>query len=131
MISAPKQDKTLVYVSRGTCKKIIKNKPNFYPYISGLSQYSSPFNFTIKLYIYGENFLPNGFTRVDFGNITNIEFKYINSNTLYFELHNFIFPGVYNIVVKNTINISAKNPTANTFNGMILKSNPMQYTIIQ
>jgi hypothetical protein len=113
-----------------SCRKTTKNIPNLKPYISSLSNYSSKFNFYIEIYVYGENFLPNGLTRVHFGNIQNIDVKYINSNTIYFELHNFIFPGVYNIVVKNTLHLNAKNVTANSVNGITLESNSVQYTII-
>jgi hypothetical protein len=112
-----------------TCKQPIKKVPDLKPYISSLSQYSSPYNSYIKVYITGENFLPNGLTRVDFGNIQNINVEYLNSNTIYFELYNLVFPGVYNILVKNTWNINAKNTTANTINGLSLKSNILQYTI--
>jgi hypothetical protein len=120
---------TLRYNTRNTCIKSKKIIPNLYPYISSLSQYSSPFNFTIKIYVYGENFLPNGLTSVNFGNIQNINVSYINSNTLYFELNNFIFPGVYSVVAQNNINFNAKNKTANTINGMSLHSNNVEYRI--
>jgi hypothetical protein len=117
-------------IQNTSCRKTKKYVPNLKPYINSLSNYSSQFNFYIQIYVYGENFLPNGLTKVYFGNIQNIEVKYINSNTIYFELHNFIFPGVYNIVVKNTLNLSAKNVTANSVNGITLESNAVQYTII-
>jgi hypothetical protein len=112
-----------------SCKNPKKIVPNLKPYISTLSQYSSPYNSYIKVYITGDNFLPNGLTRVDFGNIQNINVEYLNSNTIYFELYNLVFPGVYNIFVKNTWNLNAKNPTANTINGLSLESNALQYTI--
>ena len=112
-----------------TCRRSKKKIPNLYPYISSLSQYSSPFNFTIKIYVYGENFLPNGLTSVKFGNIQNINVSYINPNTLYFELNNFIFPGVYNVAAQNNINFNAKNTTANTTNGLSLQSNNVEYRI--
>jgi hypothetical protein len=117
-------------IQNTSCRKTTKNIPDLKPYISGLSNYSSKFNFYIEIYVYGENFLPNGLTRLHFGNIQNIDVKYINSNTIYFELHNFIFPGVYNIVVKNTLHLNAKNVTANSVNGVTLESNAVQYTII-
>jgi hypothetical protein len=116
--------------SRNTCRRSKKIIPNLYPYISSLSQYSSPFNFTIKIYVYGENFLPNGLTTMKFGNIQNINVSYINPNTLYFELNNFIFPGVYNIAAQNNINFNAKNTTANTKNGLSLQSNNVEYRIM-
>ena len=113
------------------CRKIKKNVPNFKPYISNLSNYSSQFNTFIKVYVYGENFLPNGLTIVDFGNIQNINPQYINSSTLYFELYNFAFPGVYDIVVKNYLYFNAKNTTANSVNLTPLVSNVVKYTIIR
>jgi len=119
----------LKYKKIVNCRKYKKILPDLKPYISNLSQYSSPYNSYIKFYITGENFLPNGLTTVDFGNIQNINVEYINSNTIYFELHNMAFPGVYNIFVKNTWNLNAKNPTANTINGLSLESNVFQYTI--
>jgi len=113
-----------------TCKKYKRFVPNLKPRINSLSKYSSQFNFSIQVYVYGENFLPNGLTTVDFGNIQNVNIKYINSNTIYFELYNFIFPGIYDILVKNYLNFNAKNTTANTINSMALQSNTIQYTII-
>lgn len=120
---------TLKYKKILLCKKNKKKIPDLKPYISSLSQYSSPYNSYIKVYVTGENFLPNGLTSVDFGNIQNININYVNSNSLYFELYNVVFPGVYNILVKNTWNLNAKNPTANTINGLSIKSNVVQYTI--
>lgn len=114
-----------------SCRKPKKYVPNFRPYINSLSQYSSQFNTYIKIYIYGENFLPNGLSSVDFGNIQNIDFKYINSNTLYFELYNFAFPGIYNIIVKNKLNFNARNITAASVNVAPFTSNIIQYTIIR
>jgi len=119
----------LKYKKRISCKKYKKIVPNLKPYISTLSQYSSPYNSYIKVYISGENFLPNGLTTLDFGNIQNIHVKYINSNSIYFEIYNLLFPGVYNILVKNTWNLNAKNTTANIINGFSIKSNVVQYTI--
>lgn len=112
-----------------SCKKYKKIVPDLKPFISSLSQYSSPYNSYVKVYITGENFLPNGLTTLDFGNIQNINIKYINSNSLYFEIYSLLFPGVYNILVKNTWNLNAKNTTANTNNGLVIKSNVVQYTI--
>lgn len=118
-------------IQNTSCRKTTKNIPNLKPYINSLSKYSSQFNFNIQLYVYGENFLPNGLTALDFGNIQNVNITYINPNILYFELHNFIFPGVYDIVVKNTLHLNAKNVTANSVNGITLESNAVPYTVIQ
>jgi hypothetical protein len=122
---------TLKYIDNKNCIKIRKTVPNLNPYISYLSQYSSQFNTAIRIDIYGKNFLPNGLTKVDFGNIQNINIKFINPSIIYFELYNFAFPGVYNIIVKNQLLISAKNTTANSVNGLVLKSNIVEYTILE
>jgi hypothetical protein len=116
-------------IIRDTCRKTKKQAPNLTPYINSLSQYSSQLNTYIQIYVYGENFLPNGQTSVNFGNIQNISINFLNSNSFYFELQNFAFPGVYDIVVNNTINFNAKNITANTFSKVVLDSNIVQYTI--
>jgi len=121
----------LKYKKLDTCRKLRKNIPNLSPFISSLSNYSTKFNTYIKIYIYGDNFLPNGLTTVDFGNIQNIIPRYINPNTLYLELYNFAFPGVYNIVVKNNFYFSARNTTAASVNVTPFESNVVQYTIIQ
>ena len=120
----------LKYNRIDTCRKPKKNLQNLNPYISGLSNYSSMFNTFIKVYVYGENFLPNGLSSIDFGNIKNINVTYINANTLYFELYNFAFPGIYNIIVKNKLNFNARNITAATANATPFISNIIQYTII-
>jgi hypothetical protein len=115
---------------KNSCLKYKKNFPNLKPYVIALSSNSSPFNVIgIKIYIYGNNFLPNGFTMVDFGNIKNINVQYINSNTLYLELYNFLFPGVYDVVVKNTLPIYAKNTTAASIGDVYLQSNIINYTV--
>ena len=121
----------LSYAENRNCVRYKKTAPNLDPYINYLSRYSSPFNTSVRVYIYGKNFLPNGLTKVDFGNIQNINIKFINPSIIYFELYNFAFPGVYNIIVKNQLLISAKNTTANSVNGLVLKSNIVEYTILE
>jgi hypothetical protein len=115
--------------NKNECLKYRKNFPNLKPYISSLSSYSSYFKNYVKIYIYGNNFLPNGFTNINFGNIKNIPVRYINTNTLYVELYNFLFPGVYDLVVVNTLPIYAKNTTANSLGDTYLQSNIVNYTV--
>jgi hypothetical protein len=121
----------LKYKRFDTCRKPKNYVQNLNPYITGLSNYSSLFNTSIKVYVYGEHFLPNGLTSIDFGNIKNIKVTYINANTIYFELYNFAFPGVYNIIVKNNLHFSARNITATSVNIPPFTSNIIQYTIIR
>jgi hypothetical protein len=122
-------DVTLKYVTRDTCRKSKKIVPNLYPYINGLSQYSSLMGSFIQIYVYGENFFPYGQTTVNFGNIQNIPINFLSSNAFYFELQNFAFPGVYKIIVNNNLNLNAKNVTANTITGLSLQSNIVEYRI--
>jgi len=122
-------DATFRNLTRKTCNKYKKIIPNLEPYINSLSQYSSQLNTYIQIYVYGENFFSNGQTSVNFGNIQNIPINFLNSNSFYFELQNFAFPGIYNIVVNNSVNFNAKNITANTFSNVVLQSNRVQYTI--
>lgn len=111
------------------CLKYKKGFPNLKPYVSSLSNNSSHFKDYVKIYIYGNNFLPNGFTTINFGNIKNIPVRYLNTNTLYLELYNFLFPGVYDIVVINNLPMYAKNTTANSLGDTYLQSNVVNYTV--
>jgi hypothetical protein len=122
-------DTTFRYLTHDTCRKSKKVIPNLQPYIHGLSQYSSPMNTYAQIYIYGQNFFPFGQSTVSFGNIQNIPMNFLNSNAGYFELENFAFPGIYNIVVNNNLNLNAKNVTANINNGISLQSNIVHYKI--
>ena len=122
-------DDVFRYKTLDRCAKYTKIKPNLSPYINSLSKYSSPFNTYTQIYVYGENFFPNGFTNVDFGNIQNIPIQYLGSNSFYFELQNIAFPGVYNIVVKNNINLPLRNTATNSVSIASFKSNTVQFTI--
>jgi hypothetical protein len=112
-----------------TCRRYKRINPNLSPHINSLSKYSAPFNSYIQIYVYGENFFPNGLTKVDFGNIKNISINYLGSNSFYFELQNLAFPGVYDIVVKNSLHLAVRNTTANSVNGLSSQSNAVQFTI--
>lgn len=103
--------------------------PNLKPYIYNLSKYSASFNSYIQIYVNGENFFPNGVTKVEFGNIKNIPISYISSQSFYFEVPYVAFPGIYNIIVKNNVNLFGKNGLSNFNNGLFLESNSIQFTI--
>jgi hypothetical protein len=122
-------DELLRNKTRDTCRKYKKNIPNLKPYINSLSKDSALFNSYIQIYVYGENFFPNGLTTVDFGNIKNISINYLGSNSFYFELQNIAFPGVYNIVVNNRLSLPMRNTTSSSNNFVGLQSNAVQFTI--
>jgi hypothetical protein len=93
------------------CIKYRKNiKTDLTPKIYYLSRDTLPIRSYAIVYIYGENFFPNGATSIEFGNM-NVTSNYISSNTIFFEVPFKVFPGVYNIVVKNKVNLSAINVT--------------------
>ena len=113
--------------------RCLKYKPNtlgINPYISSLSNDSSAYDEGFAIYIYGDNFLPNGLSRVNFGDKRNIPVVFLNSNTLYFKINNFLLPGVYNISVTNNVKFSARNTTANSLGNLILNSNAVPYTLV-
>jgi hypothetical protein len=122
-------DERLRNLRQDTCRKSKKVIPNLKPYINNLSQNSSLFNSYAQIYVYGENFFPYGQTTVNFGSIKNIPIQFLNSNSFFFELQNFAFPGVYDIVVNNNINMPALNTTANSVGVVSLQSNILKYTI--
>lgn len=123
-------DKELRNKKQYNCVKYKRIVPNIQPSIYSLSSYSAKFNTYIQIYVYGENFLPNGVSSVDFGSIKNIPISYINHNSFYFEVPFVSFPGVYNIVVKNNINLFGRNIIANSISGISLESNIVEFTII-
>jgi len=122
-------DSRLRNLRQNTCRASKKVIPNLKPYINNLSQNSSLFNSYAQIYVYGENFFPYGQTTVNFGSIENIPIQFLNSNSFFFELQNFAFPGVYNITVNNNLNMSPLNTTANSVGVVSLRSNILKYTI--
>jgi len=113
------------------CLKYKKNNSlGINPYISSLSSYSSDYDEGIEIYIYGDNFLPNSLSRVNFGNKRNIPVVFLNSNTLFLKINNLLLPGVYNISVTNSVKFSARNTTANSLGNLILNSNAVPYTLL-
>lgn len=103
--------------------------PELKPYITSLSNYSSLYDEGIKIYIYGNNFLPNNLSTVNFGNNQNIPVLFINSTTLFLQINNLLLPGVYNISVTNNVKFPARNTTANSLGNLILNSNTIAYTL--
>jgi hypothetical protein len=122
-------DQALRNKKQYNCVKYRRIVPNIEPSIYSLSSYSAKFNTYIQIYVYGENFLPNGISSVDFGSIKNIPISYINHGSFYFEVPFVSFPGVYNVVVKNNINLIGRSVTANSSGRLSLESNIVEFTI--
>jgi hypothetical protein len=116
-------------VQNDTCIKYKKVKPNFTPKIYSLSTNSAVIGTYPRIYIYGDKFLPNGITKVEFGN-TNISITYLNSSTISFVIPEVTIPGLYNIVVKNNISLSARTVTG-VSNGITSISNIVEFRIIE
>ena len=112
------------------CNKYKKNvKLDATPIITGLSIYNSVFHTPATVYIYGENFLPNGNSSMDFGNLP-VAINYISSTVLSFDVPFVEFPGSYSITIKNYISLKALNITGIS-KTIILVSNSVPFLIYQ
>ena len=106
--------------------------PSFKPVLISLSVTSSIAGQYTLVNVFGENFLPNGNTYINFGSITNIPVTFYSSNNISFVvpvINNF-GANVYQVVAVNIYNgiygFSARQPGQ----GMLVYSNPIQYTVI-
>jgi hypothetical protein len=112
---------------KDSCLKYKKEKPNFTPIIYSLSTDSVLFGSHQRVIIYGDKFLPNGVTTVEFGN-SSLSIIYLNYNTISFVVP-VVNPGIYNVVVKNNITLKATTVTG-VSNGIISLSNSLPFRII-
>jgi hypothetical protein len=110
------------------CRKFKKNiKLDATPVINSLSLYKSAFHKPATVYIYGENFLPNGNTSMEFGNIPT-PINYISSTILSFDVPFVEFPGTYYIVINNYISLKALNVTGIS-KTIVLESNSEPFLV--
>ena len=114
------------FIIRNRCIKFRKGIPDIKPVIYSLSSNTSSFGTYKKVYVTGNNFFPNDVSRVIFGN-QEVDVNYINLNEIYFEVPT-LFPGVYNVAVKNNYILKAINVTGVT-NPLLNVSNSISFTI--
>jgi hypothetical protein len=119
-----------VNLKKEACIRYRKNiKPDLKPKINYLSIDTLPVRSYAIVYIYGENFFPNGATTIEFGNV-NVNSNFISSNTIFFEVPFIVFPGIYNIIVKNNISLKAINVTGIS-NSVISISNKVPFLMTE
>lgn len=112
------------------CNKFNKNiKLNATPKINSLSINKSVFQQPLKVYIYGENFLPNGASSLEFGNLPT-PINYISSSVISFDVPFVEFPGSYSIIVNNYIDLKALNVTGIS-KTVILASNSVPFLVYE
>ena len=93
------------YIIRDSCIRFRKGIPDIKPVIYSLSPITSSFGKFQTVYVNGNNFFPNGVSRIIFGN-KEVDVNYISINEIYFDVPNY-FPGVYNVAVKNNYVLKA------------------------
>lgn len=111
-----------------TCLKYKKVGLDFIPKLNELSVDTILYNNYAKVYVYGENFMPNGNTTIQIGD-QNIKVTYYNSNLISFEVPSKLFPGEYDISVKNNVMLKAINVTGIS-NSLVKSSNKMTFRVI-
>lgn len=110
----------------------LRNKgflPSFTPNLSSLSVTTSKKGAYSFVYVNGSNFLPNGTTFVQFGNLGYLEVTYYSSFNLSFLVPLNASPGNYSVKVVNLYNSNFSPPVNQTYSGNLNFSNSISYTI--
>lgn len=111
------------------CRRFTSFRPSFTPVIINLSVTSSQHGDYSFVYIYGENFLPNGTTYVNFGKYKKINVIYYSSGTISFVVPANAEPGLYEVIVVNIYNNNLAQQTQ-FYNTNLNYSNPEFYTVV-
>ncbi len=114
-------------LKNNSCKKYINFKLDLTPIIYNLSIDTIKYNTFEKIYVIGENFLPDNITSLLIGN-KKINVNYINSNTIYFDIPSDLIPGVYYIIIKNNITLKTIN-TSGLPNKIVKYSNKVKFYV--
>jgi hypothetical protein len=92
------------------CIKYQKQLPSFTPVIYSLSTtFSSSGNYSF-VNIIGENFYPNGVTKINFGSFKNISFTYYSSFNISFLVPLNASAGIYHVIAVNIYNDNFSTP---------------------
>jgi hypothetical protein len=115
------------------CRKYAKTLPSFTPVINNLSVNTSIVGNYSLVYITGQNFLPNGFTYVNFNSDTvsykNIAVTYYDSFTISFVVPSIATAGTYNITVVNIYNGQLAQKVKYSYIPNLNYSNSEQYVV--
>ena len=112
------------------CNLSRNNLPSFTPIVYGLSQNKSKEKVYTIVYIIGKNFLPNGTTYVDFGDIKNIQITYYSSFNISFIVPSNATKGHYPVRVINKYSGNFSLPVQWTYPSILNHSEPTIYSIL-
>ena len=105
--------------------------PSFSPNLYNLSETTSPAGYPLVVYVNGSNFLPNGVTSVQFGNLGYLPVTYYSSFNLSFSVPLNASPGNYNVKVVNLYNGNFSPPVNQSYPGIQNYSEPITYVITE
>jgi hypothetical protein len=103
--------------------------PSFTPELSNLSVTTSAAGSYSLVYVNGSNFLPNGTTFVQFGNLGYLPVTYYSSFNLSFVVPLNAVAGNYPVKVVNLYNGNFSTPVNQSYSGNLNFSQPINYTI--
>lgn len=116
--------------STRSCRKTINSSyPSFNPSLYNLSETTSVTGVYSIVYVNGSNFLPNGSTFIQFGNLGYLPVTYYSSFNLSFSVPLNATPGSYPVRAINLYNGNFSPPVNQSYPGIPNYSNPITYTI--
>jgi hypothetical protein len=111
------------------CRKYKGFYPSFTPDIGNLSTTSSVAGEYSLVSIFGQNFLPNGTTYVNYGSYTNIQVIYNSSFNISFVVPAGAPVGLYDVVVVNVYNNNFSPSVNQSYPGTLNYSNALEYRL--
>lgn len=112
-----------------TCSRNKGFLPSFTPYLNNLSVTTSISGAYSLVYVNGYNFLPNGTTFIQFGNLGYYPVTYYSSFNLSFIVPLNAIPGNYSVKVVNLYNSNFSSPLNQSYSGNLNFSNSINYII--
>ena len=104
--------------------------PSFTPILNRLSITESMAGVYVPVYVTGSNFLPNGTTFIQFGELGYIPVSYYSSFNVSFFVPLNAMPGEYQVKVVNVYNGNFCPPINQSYPGVLNFSSPITYTIL-
>lgn len=116
--------------SARNCRRLNRGfYPSFTPELSNLSVTTSAAGAYSLVYVNGSNFLPNGTTFIQFGNLGYLPVTYYSSFYLSFVVPLNAVQGNYSVKVVNLYNGNFSPPVNQSYAGNLNFSQPITYTI--
>ena len=112
-----------------TCARNKGFLPSFTPNLFSLSVTTSGSGAYSLVYVNGSNFLPNGTTFIQFGELGYLPVTYYSSFNLSFVVPLNAIPGNYSVKVVNLYNGNFSPPVNQSYSGNLNYSNSINYTI--